>query len=373
MKEEMYEDTLPVADWETPDDGYLAEALARAGRPVDSLGPVHAKLLDGGRTGARVSHLQCADGSSFVLKAIPCRRGFREALGHDGEAAAWLRGAMDGLPPPLATPVLDATLNPARAEWWLLMEDVSSGIVSRADWREDHSRRLFEAMAGLHAKHWDCESLRHRGLGALADTTALPVEIALYEATGVARTPWAVRAAEEFQVPRILLPEFLEAAGPADADFYLMLLRCWPDLVAALEQRPPTVLHGDLRRANIAFLDGRLVLFDWEFAATGPAAVDLTWHWFLHYWAYPPDDGRHPDDRLWLRDHYLQHLEDALGRPVASEDFRDAWELGWLRVFAQLGFVLADGLGGETYDARIQMIRNAFDRARRIADEQLAS
>jgi len=368
----MITGTVPITDRKAPDAGYLAEALARAGRPAASLGQIHARRLDGGRTGAKVSRLQCADGSSFVLKAIPCRRAFREALGHDGEAAAWLAGTMNVLPPPLATPVLDAALHSERDEWWLLMEDVSAGIVSRTGWREDHTRELFEAMAGLHAKYWNGDGVGLHGLGSLADTTALPVEIALYEATGEARTPWVTRAAEEFQVPGMLLPEFLADAGTGDAEFYLALLHRWPDLVAALDALTSTFLHGDLRRANIAFNSNRVILFDWEFAARGPAAADLTWHWFLHYWAYPPDDGRHPDDRLWLRDIYLQRLEESLGRPIDRDDFLAAWDLGWLRVFSQLGFVLADGLGGETSDTRRRVIRSAFDRAKRIADEKLA-
>ena len=367
----MFEQAIPVTETNLPDGRYLAQTLKRRGRPAAAPGPVVEQRLDGGRTGARVSRLRCDDGSSFVLKAIPCRRGFRDALGHDGEAAAWLRGALNGLPPPLATPMLDAAFNPERDEWWLLMEDVSSGIVSRDGWREDHTRRLFEAMAGLHARHWNGDAAMHRGLATLADTTALPIEIALYEATGVARTPWVARAAEEFQVPRMLLPDFLADAGTDNGDFYLALLHRWRDLVAALEMRTRTFLHGDLRRANVAFLDDRVVLFDWEFAATGPAAVDLTWHWFLHYWAYPPEDGRHPDERLWLRDIYLLRLEEALGRPIDRDGFLTAWELGWLRVFCQLGFVLADGLGGAASQARWRVIDSAFERARRIADEQL--
>lgn len=367
----MTSSSRPITRAEAPGSAYLAEALDRAGMSVPPIGPVDQEPLHGGRTGVKVARLRCGNGARFVLKTIPRRRAYHEALSHEGEAAMWLSGTLNHLPAPLSTPILDAAFHPERDEWWLLMDDVSSGIVAGADWHEDHTRRLFEAMARLHAEHWNREAEAQRDRASLADTTALPVEIALYEATGTARAPWAARAASEFRVPGILLPDFLAEAGTVNADFYLVLLQRWPDVVAALEMHPPTFLHGDLRRANLSFLDGRVVLFDWELAAMGPSATDLTWHWFLHYWAYPPDDGRDPDDRLWLRDVYLQRLEDALGRSVDRAGFLTTWDLGWLRVFSQLGFVLADGLGGDASAARKRTIEVAFDRAKRIADEHL--
>ncbi len=353
------------------DTAYLAAALRRAGRPPSFSEPVLEQFLDGGRTGARVTRLTCTDGASFVLKVIPRGRAFREALGHDGEAAAWLEGATRTLPLPLANPTLDASLHPERDEWWLLMDDVSPGIVSRSGWTELQTQRLFEAMAVFHAQHWHAHDTPPAGVANLTGTTALLVEIALHESTGHASATWAARSAEQFQVPRMLLPGFLEAAGHGNADFYLTLLRHWRAIVAALGAHPPTLLHGDLRRANIAFVEKQVVLFDWELAALGSAAADLAWHWFLHYWAYPPDDGRRPEDRLWLRDAYLDRLESELGLPVDRNAFRAAWELGWLRVFCQLGFVLADGLADDRAGTRHQLIQDAFHKARRITDEHL--
>ena len=349
---------------------YLAEALGRAQRPVAE--PVREQFLDGGRTGARVTRLTCADGSSFVLKVIDRRRAFREALGHEGEAAAWLAGTTRALPPVLANPTLDATLSPDRDEWWLLMDDVSPGIVTRSGWTEAHTGRLFEAMAALHAAHWESPTLSREGVADLTATTGLLVEIALHACTGRASADWVARGSEAFQVPRMLLPGFLEAAGATNADFYLALLRRWRDVVAALDDHPSTLVHGDLRRANIAFIDQRVALFDWELTAVGSPAADLAWHWFLHFWAYPPDDGRLPDARLWLRDTYLDRLEQERGSPVDRDAFRAAWELGWLRVFCQLGFVLADGLAEDNADSRRRLIQLAFREARRIADERLS-
>lgn len=359
---------LTVIHTSTPDTAYLADALRRAGRPTPAPGTLLTRPLDGGRTGARVCQLQCDDGARFVLKIIPRKRAFHDALGHDGEAAAWQAGTTDRLPLPLSNPALDAGYHSAQGTWWLLMDDVSHGIVGRADWREQHTQQLFHAVASLHAAHWGCDAAELPQTANIRASTGLLVEIALYALTGRAATPWVAQAAKDFAVPQSLLPDFLEVAGPVNADFYLSLLQQWPALADKLDACTPTLIHGDLRRANIAFVDDQVSLFDWEFAARGPAAADLTWHWFLQYWAYPPPDGRTPDDRLWLRDAYLQQLEAALGDAIDQDDFLAAWDLGWLRVFCQLGFVLADGLAGEQLAVKQRVIHTAFNRARRIAD-----
>jgi aminoglycoside phosphotransferase (APT) family kinase protein len=135
---------------------------------------------------------------------------------------------------------------------------------------------------------------------------------------------------------------------------------------------PQTVIHGDLRRANIAFLpDGRVSLFDWDFACRAPAAADLAWYWFLHFWCYPPKDGRPPEDRDPLKLYYVHALEEALGGLDRGE-FERAWELSWLKVFAQLGFCLVDAVAGKhTAEdaARVRALcRKAIDRAKRIVD-----
>jgi 5-methylthioribose kinase len=71
----------------------------------------------------------------------------------------------------------------------------------------------------------------------------------------------------------LLLPGFLELIPPSDADFYLEICknRTWHK---GIDSATPTLLHGDLRRANIAYEDDKIVLFDWKFTARGPAACN---------------------------------------------------------------------------------------------------
>ncbi len=354
------------------DAAYLRGALRRAGRSTPVEGRLETSELTGGRTGTRVTAIRPAEGGPrFVLKVIPRERGLTRGLGNDGEGAFWLAGTTRDLPDPLLNPTLDVALHEAEDAWWVLMDDLSPGIVPRDGWTSSHTRRLFEGLAALHATHWEDDASL---LGTLEGSTRVFVEPMVYVATGEARAPepWVPRVADEFPVPRLFLPTFLEVLGKRDAAFLIAAGERWPDLVTALQAHPTTALHGDPRRANISFLDGRVGLFDWELASRGPAAVDLTWHWFLHYWAYPPDDS-HPDDRLWLREAYLDRLEELLGHPIDRERFGVAWDLGWLRVFLQLGFVLVDPLTSpdpppEQVDRVKARCREAATRARRIVD-----
>lgn len=355
-----------------PADGrYLSRALARAGRRCANHGALRFTSMTDGRTGAEVTEISNGSGNDYVLKAVPFERGFAEGLGNDGEGRFWLAGTTRDLPGELVNPTLDVACHGERGQWWLLMDDVTADIRSRGQWHEAHSRRLFEAVAALHARHWHTPP--DTAAGTLAGTTAVFVETALHAATGVASAPWVARAAQEFRVAGNLMPAFLDALGPENADFYIDICRHWSNLVAALERFPQTLIHGDLRWANIAITDDTVVLFDWEFCARAPAAVDLTWHWFFAYWAYPRDGNASPDAQRWLRDAYLMRLETLLGRTMDRSAFNRSWDLGWLRVFCQLGFLLADPLteADATDDAvkrALQRCRIAVDYARRVAD-----
>jgi hypothetical protein len=110
-----------------------------------------------------------------------------------------------------------------------------------------------------------------------------------------------------------------------------------------------------------------VTLLDWEFAARGPAACDLQHHWFLHFWAYPPNDGRPPEARAPLRDFYLAELEAVLGRRINREEFERTWDLGWLRSISMLGICLADTPDPTAKEAR-HRAKAAIALARAVLD-----
>ncbi len=360
------------------DRSYLRSALDRAGRTSPLPSETNFDELSGGRTGATVTAIRSKQEPRYVHKAVSTQRGFVDALGNDGEAVYWLSGATRDLPKPLRNPTIDAAYHEERQEWWLLMDDVSAGIIGRDSWSEKDTRNLFEALAILHAAHWNRLDAPDLVLNTVAGTTAALAQPVAHVATGEPpRHPWVAKVAEEFPVPHMFLPTFLDVLGDDDGDFYVRICRNWRKIATELDRHPKTLLHGDTRRANVAFLDDQISFFDWEFAARGPAAMDLTWHWFLRYWAYPPDDGKSPQERLWLRNAYLDRLDEELADAVDRHEFRVAWDLGWLRVFVQLGYCLVDSLTGsdpsppEDVERITARCKEAIQMARRIVEDHV--
>ena len=359
---------MGIAVPEAPDrfEDYLAEALGRAGLPP-ALDRLERVALTGGRTGATVERIERPGAEPLVCKRISGGTWRETAMegAAGGEARLWLEGVTRELPHPLECPVVDVART-AAGDWLLLMRDVSSGILARPEFGDERERVFLESIAALHARFEDDPALAAMPLAPLRGTTRVFADPLLAVAGGAgaiaASPPWVRRVVEDFKLVGALLPDFLALIGGEDAAFYVGMCRDrgWH---AALDAGPQTFLHGDLRRANIAFLpDGRVSLIDWEFAARGPGAADFAWHSFLHFWAYPIDD-RAPDAREdELVEVYLDALARRLGRPVDRAVFGRQRDAAWLRVLAVVGFCLIDGPEA----GRDDRCKRAIARARRI-------
>jgi len=319
---------------------YLQAAQARgvvpAGHRILALEP-----LTGGRTGARVVAIR----PGYVLKALS-RDNWRLAAmqaPEAGEGPLWLSGATRELPAPVACPTVDVAVHVDNDEWWMLMRDVSEGIRPRGTFAERDEKALLAAIARMHAHYWDGRNgLDRLPLAPVRGVTAAFAEpVAFAAGRAQPSADWVPGVVRDFTPLRTLLPVFLEMLDPADADFFILLAsdRSWH---RGLDAATPTLNHGDLRRANIAFTGETVTLLDWELASRAPAACDLQHHWFLHFWAYPPNDGRPAESRAPLRDFYLAELEAVLGRGIDRGEFERTWDLAWLRTLTMIGICLAD-------------------------------
>jgi hypothetical protein len=362
---------LPVIDGEA-DAAYLSGALGRAGRPGGA-DRFEVERLDGGRISATVFALR-SDAGPFVLKKFVPERWRIELFGTAfNEPALWVSGLTRDLPPPLTCPTIEVARHRERGECWVLMDDVSHGVAPRGSFDADAFRRLLDGLARLHARYWGSDPRQvELPVLTLDQHTAFCTAPSAAAGGRAASTGWVAQVLEQVFLFRTYVPVLLDVLGSADGAFYLDLCEQRHRWFAPLSGLPQTVIHGDLRRANIAFLpDGRVSLFDWDFACRAPAAADLAWYWFLHFWCYPPKDGRPPEDRDPLKLYYVHALEEALGGLDRGE-FERAWELSWLKVFAQLGFCLVDAVAGKhTAEdaARVRALcRKAIDRAKRIVD-----
>jgi hypothetical protein len=347
-------------------EDYLGEALVRAGLPVMLEGLTRVPLT-GGRTGAAVERIERAGAEPLVAKRV-CADTWREPAMESpsgGEALLWLQGVTRTLPRPVECPTIDAART-ASGDWWILMRDVSAGILPRPEFGDAQERVFLDAIAALHARFEDDPALAAMPLATLRGTTRMFADSIVAVAGGAeaiaAGEPWVRRFIADVKVVDMLLPAFLARLGGEDAAFYLGLCRdrSWH---AALDEGPQTLTHGDTRRANIALLaDGRVSLIDWEFAARGPAAADIAWHSLLHFWCYPVVERDPAEREAELLDFYLDAYARRRGRPVDRAVFQRQWDAAWLRVLSQAGFCLVDGPAG----GLAERCERAIARARRI-------
>ena len=71
---------------------------------------------------------------------------------------------------------------------------------------------------------------------------------------------------------------FAQAADDDVAQAVLASLADPQPLADALRAGGTTLVHGDLRDDNLGFLDGRVVLLDWDIAGEGTPALELAWY-----------------------------------------------------------------------------------------------
>ena len=363
---------LPAIDGEV-DESYLSGALGRAGRP-QKISYLAATRLDGGRISANVFALK-ADAGAFVLKKFVPEPWRIEFFGSPfNEPALWTSGLTRSLPEPLSCPTIDVAFHRDRGECWMLMDDVSAGIAPRGTFDEPTFRMLLDGLALLHGRHWGQDAaLVELPLITLEQHTAMFTDPCVAVGGRTKPTGWVAEVLDKVFVFRTFVPVLLDTLGSADGDFYLDLCQHRDRWLAPLSRLPQTLIHGDLRRANIAALpSSRISLFDWDFACRAPAAADLTWYWFLHFWCYPPRDGMTPEDREPLRAYYTDRLDEALGGRLDRREFGRVWDLCWLKAFAQIGFCLVDSLVGTPFAEEIARVRTlcakAIRNAKRIAD-----
>ncbi len=362
---------LPAIDGEA-DAHYLSAALARAGRPRH-VTRLEVDRLGGGRISANVFSLR-SDAGAFVLKKFMPEPWRFELFGSAfNEPALWRCGVTRELPEPLSCPTIDVAFHRQRGECWMLMDDVSHGVAPRGTFDEGAFRLLLDGLARLHARYWEGRAKPGElPVLTLDQHTAMFTDPCAAVGGRAGRPAWVAEVLEKVFVFRTFVPVLLEVLGSADGQFYLDLCEHRDRWLAPLSRMPQTIIHGDLRRANIAVLPSGVSLFDWDFACKAPAAADLAWYWFLHFWCYPPNDGRTPEDREPLKLYYVQRLEDALGSGFDRGAFERSWDLSWLKVFAQIGFCLVDPLVGTPSPEDVVRVRalcgKAIDQAKRIAE-----
>ncbi len=251
----------------------------------------------------------------------------------------------------------------AESRWAMLVCDVSPALLpSRFEpISAEASARVLDGVAALHATFYEApETL---ALPYLCDParyyTALSPRTGRRE-RGV--TPVAERILHGWDLLPALVPRDVAATVAALHDDAR-------PLVAALARFPRTLLHGDLRRANLALTletRPRTLLLDWQLTHAGPPAADLAW--------YLADPLRQPVSKEETITTYRERLAARLGGRFQATSWEPTLALGLLGGLLRFGWLLAlfaaehaDPALREHYRAElIWWAERARDGARRI-------
>jgi hypothetical protein len=242
-----------VAELRFPNDGWSGATLTRLVRPDD--------------------------GVAFVLKRTSWATDW---IARSTRDHALREGFVAGMPIPLAPPLV-APYYGAAADGTsvaILMPDLSTELLG---WeRPDDGQslpgetieRVLQAFATLHAMPWPVA----RAPDAAVIWPSAPLRerlLLLSPRSGARLAADGVVAGERFVAGWAAF----DRQAPASArDLIHGLDRDPEPLLAALDALPRTVIHGDLKLANVAITgNGRVALIDWQMTALAPIAVELGW------------------------------------------------------------------------------------------------
>ena len=238
------------------------------------------------------------------------------ATDDDGLREAWLAHGPLDLPDGVVAPYFGVARDGEMAA--LLMPDLSAELISWVDGAPpvavETLDRVLVALARLHATAWWPEHPAPPWCPVDRRLTLLTRPSAeRYRAEGQSV---GGRFAEGWDAFDRLAP------GPA-RDLVARLSADPSALVTALARLPAVGLHGDLKLANVALLDGDdVALIDWQMTLRAPVAVELGWLLVSNVALLPEP----PDDVL--RRYRTRAADEALGDWDAQVDL--AWIVGLL-------------------------------------------
>jgi hypothetical protein len=278
-----------------------------------------------GWSGASMTLLRRGGGDRFVLKRDSLARDWIARATKDGPILreAWFAGRARMLEEPTIGHVRAPYLGAGRDgdEFAILMPDLSDVLF---DWSRPISTDQLDAvltgLAALHAESWGSWiswAPDHVPGGMLADHAGggpwcpLRERIALICRASLERAGPAHDAVADRLIPG--WDAFDRHASASARDLIAMLSDDPEPLVGALEAQPSTLVHGDLKLANVGIAaDGVVEIVDWQMVSLAPIAVELGWFLVANVSSLP----RHPVEVL---DRYRANLVEASEALIRSD------------------------------------------------------
>ena len=246
----------------------LAEVLRRNGLA----GVAEEPFPNDGWSGASLSLLRRGGGDRFVLKRDSLARDWIAQATADGPVLreAWFAGHGPRLPSPIRAPYLGVGID--GETFGMLMPDLTGVLF---DWEAAISigelDRVLAGLAALHAYPWP-EAL------AQGESHWCPLR---ERVTLICRASLEQPGAARDAVGDRILPgwDAFDRLAPPEARRLIDSLGQNPrPLIDALARLPSTLVHGDLKLANVGIEpDGSIDFVDWQMVSVAPVAVELGW------------------------------------------------------------------------------------------------
>jgi len=182
----------------------------------------------------------------------------------------WQYGLLNEVRPPLEHKIIGCARD--GDGWGILMHDLSEGLFTEDNpFSQNFVLEFLDRLVRLHARFWNDPRLEDPRLG-LNDSVSRLKLFSLKLAQGY-------QGAQMRNTSKVIIDswEVLESLVEPDVFQILSSLSENPEpLAAALERYPYTLIHGDYRPDNLAYLEpDQGVVFDWHMASRSLMSVDL--------------------------------------------------------------------------------------------------
>ena len=236
-----------------------------------------------GKSGSQMERWWLDDGRSVVAKHVDARDDWiMQATGDDGRVVAlWAEGFFQRLPPEIAHGILEVATSERGSI--LVMEDLTGSVFADPAALVPAQRAVLRAAAGIHGSSREPPTT---GLCSLADYYGFLSPIV------------TSRYTQHHEVPRLAVEGWGRFADLVPHDVSSSIGALHADvspLSTALQARPSTFVHGDLKVANLGCRGEQVIILDWGTLSTwAPPAVDYAWYLAINGAAL----GRHPAELL---------------------------------------------------------------------------
>jgi hypothetical protein len=251
---------------------------------------------------------------------------------HWRSITVWQQGLLDHLPPEIDHGIVACSVD--EDGYAIMMRNVSQDLLPEDETlAETDNAFVLEALAALHAAFWEDNRLYNQRL-----SLCKPEDF--FAHTSVTRARRMAQKNPSFVLDLIiegrrLIPKFVDTDM---AELMYDLVHDPTSLCTALERYPQTLVHSDVRKANLGLERGkrpRLIVLDWARQTRTVPAVDLIYYLISISWS------RFPIPFEKNIDLYRQQLAQRLGERFDESWWQPQLELSLLGTFSTMACFMA--------------------------------